>query len=338
MVKKKILYLGNKLSHKGRNSTGVETLGKQLEQVGYQVVSVSAFSNKLVRLIHMLSTVIIKSKKSDVLLLDTYSTANFWYAYLSAKLARNLKLPYICILHGGNLPNRLKNSPTKTKELFSNAKYNVAPSGYLISEFQEKGFKNLKFIPNTIEIENYPFFYRKVDTPKLLWVRSFAEIYNPTLAIEVFEKINEKFPNAKLCMVGPEKDGSLAKCKTLAKQKNLSVEFTGKLSKEEWTTLAKEYNIFINTTNFDNTPVSVIEAMALGLPVISTNVGGLPYLIDDQKDGLLVPKNDSEASIKAINQLIEHPELAQQLSINAREKVEKFDWEVVKEKWHEVLQ
>jgi len=88
MVKKKILYLGNKLSHKGRNSTGVETLGKQLEQVGYQVVSVSAFSNKLVRLIHMLSTVIIKSKKSDVLLLDTYSTANFWYAYLSEVICR----------------------------------------------------------------------------------------------------------------------------------------------------------------------------------------------------------------------------------------------------------
>ena len=130
----------------------------------------------------------------------------------------------------------------------------------------------------------------------------------------------------------------LAKCKTLAEQKNLSVKFTGKLSKNEWTTLAKNYNIFINTTNFDNTPVSVIEAMALGLPVISTNVGGLSYLIDDQKDGLLVPKNDSDAFVKAINRLIEHPELAQQLSIAARKKVGKFDWEVVKEKWHDVLQ
>ena len=336
--KKHLLYLGNKLSHKGRNATGVETLGKQLEQEGYQVTSVSSFSNKVVRLLHMLSTVFVKSKKVDFLLIDTYSTTNFWYAYLSAKIARTLQLPYICILHGGNLPSRLLASPAKTNELFSKAKYNIAPSSYLISAFEKKGFTNLKYIPNSIPIHAYTYKNRVFDTPKLLWVRSFAEIYNPTLAIEVFESLQQKFPQAELCMVGPEKDGSLAKCKALAEAKSVPVKFTGKLAKEEWVTLAEEYNIFINTTNFDNTPVSVIEAMALGLPVISTNVGGLPYLIDAEKDGVLVPKNNSDTFVNAIDRLIAQPEFAQQLSVAARKKVEQFDWEVVKQKWDAVLQ
>ena len=78
--------------------------------------------------------------------------------------------------------------------------------------------------------------------------------------------------------------------------------------------------------------------MALGLPVISTNVGGLPYLIDAEEDGLLVPKNDSDAFVNAIDRLIAQPEFAQQLSIAARKKVEQFDWEVVKQKWDAVLQ
>ena len=336
--KKKILYLGNKLSHKGRNSTGVETLGKQLKDENYQVISVSSLSNKVLRLVHMLSAVFIRSKKVDLLLIDTYSTTNFWYAYLSAKIARAFKLPYICILHGGNLPHRLKESPSKTKELFTNAKYNVAPSAYLISAFEKNGYTNLKYIPNTIAIENYLYSKRNFKAPKLLWVRSFAEIYNPTLAIAIFEKIYVAHPNAELCMIGPEKDGSLAKCKALADEKNLPVKFTGKLTKEEWIQLSNDYNIFINTTDFDNTPVSVIEAMALGLPVISTNVGGLPYLIEDQKDGVLVPKNNSQAFVKTIEHFLQNPEFAQQLSVAARKKVEKFDWQVVKQKWDAVLQ
>ena len=67
---------------------------------------------------------------------------------------------------------------------------NVAPSPYLLEAFQNKGFQNLTYIPNTIEIINYPFLKRKVYAPKLLWVRAFADIYNPILALEVFSLLN----------------------------------------------------------------------------------------------------------------------------------------------------
>src|SRR5690606_41312383 len=87
-------------------------------------------------------------------------------------------------------------------------------------------------------------------------------------------------------------DGSLSAAKKYAKKHDLRVNFTGKLKKKEWIKLSAAYDIFINTSDIDNTPVSVIEAMALGLPVVSTNVGGIPYLIEEGKTGLLVAAKD----------------------------------------------
>ena len=151
------------------------------------------------------------------------------------------------------------------------------------------------------------------------------------------ELIYLKGIEAELCMVGPEKDGSLAKTKALAKQLNISVKFTGKLSKKDWIALSENYDIFINTTNFDNTPVSVIEAMALGIAVVSTNVGGIPYLLEDQKDGLLVAPNNVSEMVHAIENLVNSPELVQKIAQNAKNKADQFDWEVVKTQWKMLL-
>jgi len=232
----------------------------------------------------------------------------------------------------------LVHSKKQSQELFGNAKMNIAPSAYLMNVFQEAGYRKLTYIPNPIDLAQYTFEKRVFTLPKLLWVRSFSEIYNPQLAILILEELKKDYPQAELCMIGPDKDGSLEKCKQLAAHKNLRIKFTGKLSKKEWIKLSKEYNFFINTTNFDNTPISVIEAMALGLPVISTNVGGLPYLISDREDGILVEKEQVVPFVREIKALINDPMFANQLATKARQKVKQFDWKVVKEEWKAVLQ
>ena len=335
---KKILYLGNKLAKHGKTPTGIDFMVPRLRGLSYEVKAVSSKKNKLLRLLEMWTTIIKERYSIDYILIDTYSTLNFWYAVTCAKLARRFSIPYVCILRGGDLPHRIMKSKRISDELFKNAHTNIGLSKYLVNTFQGLGYENITYIENTIELKNYSFQLKSLEYPKLLWVRSFSEIYNPQLAILILEEIKKDFPQAELCMVGPDKDGSLEKCKELAKRKQLPVKFTGKLTKEEWIQLSEHYNLFINTTNFDNTPISVIEAMALGLPVISTNVGGLPYLIDAEEDGLLVSKNDRDAFVNAIDRLIAQPEFAQQLSIAARKKVEQFDREVVKQKWDAVLQ
>jgi len=335
-VKKKILYIGNKLSSKGTLTT-IETLSNLLSSEGCEVVSVSNVQNKIVRLLDMLWSTFKFRSKVDIVLIDTYSTRNFYYAVIVAEICRLFKIPYIPILHGGNLPFRIEKSPKVSQKLFKGAKTNIAPSHYLLNAFKEKGYTNLTYIPNTIELKKYPYKKRETIKLNLLWVRSFSEIYSPKLALEIIEKLVSQNIQVSLCMVGPEKDGSLKECQEIVIQKKLPVTFTGLLSKEEWIDLSKDFDLFINTTNFDNTPVSVMEAMALGLPVISTNVGGIPYLIENGKTGVLVPSNNSQAFVDEIDALFNNPLKAIEISKNARIAVEKFDWEVVKGLWNNLL-
>lgn len=334
---KQLLYIGNQLSKSGSNITSIETLGTFLKEEGYIVITSSSKKNKVLRVIDMLFSTYRYSNKVSHVLIDTYSTQNFYYAVLVAKLCRILEIPYIPILRGGMLPDRLKKSPKMCEKLFNGAKYNIAPSMYLYEAFSSEGYTNLKYIPNTIAIKKYDFLLRKEIKANLLWVRSFSEIYNPLLAINIVESLIKQGVVTSLCMVGPEVGGLLDECKSIVEEKNLPVSFTGKLSKEEWITLSERYDIFINTTNFDNTPVSVIEAMALGLPIISTNVGGIPFLVDDNKTGILVNPNDESLFVEKIKYLLNSPLATVNLSVNARKLVETFDWEKVKTRWDTIL-
>lgn len=333
---KNVLYVGNALSSKGKTTTSVESLGLRLGEFCCVKIA-SGKSNKLLRLLDMMRLVISNRKSADVVLIDTYSTTNFYYALVIGQLSRWFNIKYIPILHGGNLEHRLKHNPKMSKWLFKHAYKLVSPSNFLKTIFNNYGYNNVTFIPNTIDIKDFDFQNRDINIIKLLWVRSFSEIYNPEMAVLVLEHLIKHGYKAQLTMVGPESDGALAKTKLLAKSKNLNINFTGKLTREEWVNLSKGNNIFINTTNYDNTPVSVIEAMALGLPIVSTNVGGIPFLIKDEVNALLVAQNDADAMAKAIIRLQNHKDLKDKLVLQARTKAEQFNWDVVRSKWESLL-
>lgn len=339
MNKGKVVYIGNNLTKKTKYNSTINTLSNKLIDESYELVVASDKLNIILRLIDMVLTVFKHRKDTKYILIDTFSTSSFYYAFVISKLAKSLKIKYIPILHGGNLPFRIRKSAKMANTIFNNSYKNIAPSNYLKIAFEKQGYE-VEFIPNIIEIDAYNFKERKTLKPNLLYVRAFDKIYNPTMAIKVLNEIKNVFPNAKLCMVGPSKDESLSNCKSLAKELNLtnSIEYTGVLQKEEWHKKSEEYDLFINTTNFDNTPISVMEIMALGLPIISTNAGGLPYLISNNEDGILVDKNDYLAMSNVIIKFLKHPKRAYNLTLKAREKVESFDWKTVKHQWNNLLQ
>lgn len=336
-MKKTILYLGNKLASKGFTPTGIDTLGPKLENLGFTVFYASSKRAKLARLLDMVWVLVKKNSEVDHVIIDTYSTQNFWFAYAAARLCQLFNLKYIPVLHGGNLPERIKNSKKASDVLFENAFKIIAPSNYLACNFEQAGYKRITVVPNALALNQYTFKFREEFQPKLLWVRSFASIYNPMLALDILEEMLVKFPEAQLCMIGPDKDGSLEICKTEAAKKNLPVTFTGKLQKSKWLDLASEYDIFINTTHVDNTPVSVIEAMALGLPVISTAVGGIPFIITNKENGLLVNDSDCNGFVTAIQTLLGDRKLAKQISNTAYAYTRQYDWEAVKNHWVNIL-
>ncbi len=333
-----ILYIGNNLSLPNSNVTTLQLLTKLLKQDGYKVVCTSSKTNQVLRLIDMLFSVVKYRNTINYILIDTYSTRNFYYAFLSSQLARLLNLKYIPILHGGSLPNRLTSSPKMSQMLFGNSFSNIAPSNYLKSEFKKHGYDS-DYIPNILELATYNFKRRTNFHPKLLYVRALHKLYNPKMAIYVLAELKKEYPNAELCIVGPDKDGSLNECKELAMHLKVSdsVIFKGLLLKKQWHKLSENYDIFINTTTVDNTPISVMEAMALGLPVVSTNVGGISYLIKDGESGVLVKPNDVSEMVLAIKNVISNSLHYSGVAFSARKEVERFDWKVVKELWNRLL-
>jgi len=337
MKKSNILYLGNNLVKKTNYATSMDILSSLLKLEGFTIYKSSSKSNKMLRLLEMCFAVFQFRTRVNYVLIDTYSTSNFYYALITSQLCRLFRLKYLPILHGGNLPYRLKQNPKLSSLIFNNSFQNIAPSGYLKHEFEVKGYTTL-LIPNVIPITKYNFKNRQKLQPRLLYVRSFAKIYNPTMAIEVLKELKNTYSKTVLCMVGPDKDGTLNDVQQLIDRYQLhdNVEITGVLSKSEWHEKSKDFDIFINTTNVDNTPISVIEAMALGLPVVSTNVGGLPYLIDNDKDGVLVDKEQPMLMANGIHKIIE--ENKSSFAKKARSKVENFDWSVVRNQWLKLLQ
>src|SRR5262249_10472231 len=116
-----------------------------------------------------------------------------------------------------------------------------------------------------------------------------------------------------------------------------SVAFTGPIPKETTPHWLNRGDILLNTTSVDNTPVSILEAMASGLCIVSTNVGGIPYLLEIGCDALLVRADDDEAMANAVHALLTKVGLAERLSTNARRKVEQFDWSTVLPKWERLF-
>lgn len=334
---KKLLYIGNKLAQHGATPTTIDTLGTLFEKEGYSVKYASTYRNKALRLGNMVGQVFRNRNTVDYVLIDTYSTTNFWYAILVGQLCTMLSLNYIPLLHGGNLPKRLEQNPKWCQLFFGRAHRIVAPSKYLLTAFEAKGFP-CEPIPNSVEVNDYPFQKREHIRPKVLWVRSFAKIYNPGMAVTVIHQLKKEYPDAELCMIGPDKDGSLVETQQYAQELGVTVDFPGMLSKKEWVTRAKEYDVFINTSNFDNMPVSLIEAMCLGLPVVSTDVGGIPHLIHHGVNGLTVAANDADVMTAAIRLLIEDSQQAQAIIKTAYLDAQQYNWERIRDKWFEILQ
>jgi glycosyltransferase involved in cell wall biosynthesis len=106
-----------------------------------------------------------------------------------------------------------------------------------------------------------------------------------------------------------------------------------KCTRDEWVELSINYDIMISNPFIDNTPVSLIEGMALGMCIVCTNVGGIPFLIEDRKHGILINNDSSDDLVTAINNLLNDPDLVVSLSQNGREKAEKHSWNLIKSQW-----
>lgn len=334
----RLLMVGNFLNRSVQTRTASEELALHLMARGFKVLTTSQRTNRAARMADMLWTVWSRRREYTVAQVAVFSGPAFVWAEATCALLRRLGKPYILCLHGGNLPLFARSSGERVRRLFESASLITAPSRYLKEQLSAYR-QDIVLVPNSIELDCYPCRLRSSARPKLVWLRAFHKIYNPSMAILVVEKLVRKFPDLELVMVGREKDGSLAAAQSLVREKGLerNVRIVPGINKSEVPEQLASADIFLNTSSVDNTPVSVIEAMACGLCVVSTNPGGIPYLLEDEEDSLVVPVDDSGAMAAAVERILTNPVLAERLSGSGRRKAEEFDAQAVVSRWSDLL-
>lgn len=337
---RKILLVGTFLSRSGLSYRCVcEDLSDRLKDSGWQVTTASDRSTRLARLIDMVGTTWRRRHAYAIAQVDVFGGPAFFWAESTCWTLRRARKPYVLTLHGGGLPTFARRWPGRVQRLLGSAAAVTTPSHYL-RESMRPYRDDLLLIPNPIDLSAYPWRVRANSRPRLVWLRAFHETYNPSLAPKVVARLQAEFPEIHLTMIGPDKgDGSLQRMIRIAKELEVSdrIRVVGGVPKSEVPARLGEGDIFLNTTNVDNTPVSVLEAAACGLCVVSTDVGGIPYLLDHEGSALLVPPDDPEAMAAAVRRLLTEPELAGRLSRGARELSERSDWSVVLPRWESLL-
>jgi glycosyltransferase involved in cell wall biosynthesis len=362
------LLVGNHLSGAGVNPSVCESLAVRLRERGWRVLVTSRNPGRVARLHDMLATVWNARHDYDVAHVDVYSGKAFVWADAVCSLLRVLSKPYAVTLRGGGLARFAQRHPRRVARLLRGAAAVTTPSRFLFEHFgaidpghlgaQGSCFPFLRgsteppthrstarstalyLIPNPIETAVYTFRPRAAVQPHLVWMRAFHPIYEPELAVQALDDLVGEFPQARLTMIGPDKGGgSLQRTRRLVENRNLAgrAVFHGAASKNALPELLDGGDIFLNTSRIDNTPVSVLEAMAAGLCIVSTNAGGLPYLLRDGHDSLLTRCGHAAEMAASIRRVLRDPGLAGRLSRNARRKAEAHDWSAVLPLWERLL-
>ena len=268
---------------------------------------------------------------ADVVHIFSASYWSFLLATAPALLMARLGGKSVVIhYHSGEARDHLRRSHP-ARALLRCADRLIVPSGYLVEVFREFGL-DAEAVPNIVALSQFPFRVRRPLRPHLVCTRGFHPYYRVDLVVRAFAEVKQKYPHAKLDLVGA--GPSEAEIRELVKQLGIrDVTFRGVASRRDIGKVYDEADIFINASDLDNMPVSILEAFATGLPVVTTAPEGMEYVVEDQMTGLLSPPGDSHALARNVLGLLGDPELASRIISSARTRSESYQWAAVRGQW-----
>jgi glycosyltransferase involved in cell wall biosynthesis/O-antigen/teichoic acid export membrane protein len=162
---------------------------------------------------------------------------------------------------------------------------------------------------------------------RLLFIGKMGFLKGEHDLLRALERVVKVAPNFRLDMLGHLSDAIIADRRESGLEER--IDHFGPVALEERLTFFKRADIFVLPTYAEGTPISMLEAMAAGLPIISTPVGGIPDVVEDGVEGYIVEPGDVEALADRLARLINDPELRQEMGRRARDKVRPFNWDVV---------
>lgn len=208
----------------------------------------------------------------------------------------------------------------------------IVPSGFLQEVFARRGVATL-IVRNIIDLQRYtPSDTGPEVTPHVIVTRNLERIYDIATALRAFQKIKQQITGARLTLAGsgPEREELQALAHHLGVAD--AVNFTGRLDNDAMATLYRSAAVMLNPSLVDNMPISILESWASGVPVVSTRVGGVPYLVEDGNTGLLVSAGDADAMASALMRVLSDRTLAKRLSGAGLAAAQHYTWPHVKQK------
>ncbi len=209
---------------------------------------------------------------------------------------------------------------------FHQADVVAAVSSYSANQARKLGAKKVIIIPNGVDLAKYKIPNTKYRIPKILNLVTTSSLI-PRNGIDILIKSCQLLPikwQLTIAGDGPEEKS----LRQLAR--GLPVLFLGRVSNSKIAQLLRQSTIFVRPSRFEGFGSSFIEAMAAGLPIVGTSIGGIVDFLKDEETGLVVPVDNPEILAKVIERLAKDRNLYQRLQANGRRLVkEKYDWGIV---------
>lgn len=275
-------------------------------------------------------------RHADVVHVFSASYFSFVLAPLPAiVVARALGRPVVVNYHSGQAADHLHRSALARRVLRSVERI-VVPSEFLAGVFRSYDL-DATVVPNTVDAGLFAFRERRPLRPRLLSTRNLDEPYNVACTIRAFRVIQDRWPGASLTLVGagPHAD---ALRRLVSALKLTNVEFAGRVESDRIHRYYADHDLYIQSPDVDNMPLSVLEAFSSGLPVVSTDAGGVPTLLHDGVHGLLAPVGDHRALAERVLRLLDAPDLARRFAAAAHETCRRYHWTAVRSQWIDVYQ
>ncbi len=250
-------------------------------------------------------------------------------------LARLRRVPCVVNYRGGEAATFLHGAAASVRFSMRRVASLVAPSGFLHEVFARHGM-HAEIVPNIIDLAKFHPAANPPPTPHIIVARNLEPIYDVASALRALALVLPGHPAVRMSIAGsgPELDRLAALAKQLGVAGN--VRFTGRLDSHQMAALYREASLSLNTALADNMPNSVLESLASGIPVVSTDVGGVPFLVRHEETALLVKPGDAEAMAAAMTRLLDDANLCQRLVRNGSAYVRDFAWNQVRERWFAV--
>src|SRR5213078_2901241 len=194
----------------------------------------------------------------------------------------------------------------------------VVPSRYRVDVFARVGL-HASVIGNVVDCDQFRFRERRPLRPVFLSNRNFEAHYNVACVLRAFAQIQRRHPDARLIVAGDGKERrALVR---LARELSLrNTEFVGRVTPDRMPSVYDAADVYLNGPDIDNMPGSILEAFASGLPVVTTDAGGIPYIVRHGETGLLVPRGNHEGIAAAALRLLQDASLSERLVGSAREE------------------